>query len=256
MTTILLDPGLLLPALAAGLLVLASHVPLGAAVLKRGIIFLDLAIAQIAGLGVVLVHAFAGEAAESPWLTQAGAVAAALLGALLLHWRESRAPKRQEAIIGVAFVAAACAALLVMSHDPHGTEHLRDLLVGQILWSTWGGLLPLAVVTALVLATWHGLGWKNSGRGFYLLFAVSITASVQVVGIYLVFASLIVPALAAENRPRLAYAIGAAGYALGLAASALLDLPAGAAIVLALIAVALVAAGAVQLSASGHASSK
>jgi zinc/manganese transport system permease protein len=252
----LLDPGLLLPALAAGLLVLASHVPLGAAVLKRGIIFLDLAIAQIAGLGVVLVHALAGEAAESPWLTQAGAVSTALLGALLLHWRESRAPKRQEAIIGVAFVAAACAALLVMSHDPHGTEHLRDLLVGQILWSTWGGLLPLTVVTALVLATWHGLGWKDSGRGFYLLFAVSITASVQVVGVYLVFASLIVPALAAERRPWLAYGTGAAGYALGLCVSALFDLPAGAAIVLALIATALVVAGVAQFSASGQASSK
>lgn len=252
----LLDPGLLLPALAAGLLVLASHVPLGAAVLKRGIIFLDLAIAQIAGLGVVLVHAFAGEAAESPWLAQAGAVAAALLGALLLHWRERRSPGRQEAVIGVAFVAAACAALLVMSHDPHGAERLRDLLVGQILWSTWSGLLPLALVTALVLAAWHGLGWKDSGRGFYLLFAVTITASVQVVGVYLVFASLIVPALAAEGRPRLAYALGAAAYALGLAASALFDLPAGAAIVLALVALALATAGAVQLSASGHSSSK
>lgn len=252
----LLDPGLLLPALAAGLLVLASHVPLGAAVLKRGIIFLDLAIAQIAGLGVVLVHAFAGEAAESPWLTQAGAVAAALLGALLLHWRELRSPGRQEAVIGVAFVAAACAALLVMSHDPHGAERLRDLLVGQILWSTWAGLLPLAAVTGLVLAAWFGLGLRRSPLGFYLLFAVTITASVQVVGVYLVFASLIVPALAAGERPVRAFGIGALGYGLGLAGSALFDLPAGAAIVLALIATAMAFAGLVQARGSSASTPK
>jgi zinc/manganese transport system permease protein len=255
-----LEPSILLPALAAGLLVLASHVPLGAAVLKRGIIFLDLAIAQIAGLGVVLVHGLTGEPPESPWLTQAGAVVAALLGALFLHWREGRAPQRQEAVIGVSFVAAACAALLAMSHDPHGAEHLQDLLVGQILWSTWSGLVPLALVTALVLAAWFGLRLKDSSRGFYLLFAVTITASVQVVGVYLVFASLIVPALVARENLARGYTVGGVGYVLGLAASARFDLPAGAAIVLILIAVALLSLVPGQLStwfsSSGQSSSK
>jgi zinc/manganese transport system permease protein len=220
--------------------VLASHVPLGQAVLKRGIVFLDLAIAQIAGLGVVLVHSLGGE--DSPWLTQIGAVTAALLGALFLHRMEKIAPTRQEAIIGVTFAAAACAALLLMSHDPHGAEHLQDLLVGQILWTTWTGLLPLAVVTGLVLAAWFGLNWRGSPLGFYLLFAVTITASVQVVGIYLVFASLIVPALVSGERLARGYVLGATGYALGLIASGLFDLPSGAAIVLALVAVATVAA--------------
>ena len=235
-----LEPGILLPAFAAGLLVLASHVPLGQAVLRRGIVFLDLAIAQIAGLGVVLVHSLGGE--EMPWLTQIGAVAAALLGALVLQRMERIAPARQEAIIGVAFVSAACAALILMSHDPHGAEHLQDLLVGQILWTTWSGLIPLAVVTALALAAWFGLGWRASPLGFYLLFAVTITASVQVVGIYLVFASLIVPALVAGERLARGYVLGAAGYAVGLIASGLFDLPSGAAIVLALVLVATVAA--------------
>ncbi len=234
-----LEPGLLLPAFAAGLLVLASHVPLGQAVLKRGIVFLDLAIAQIAGLGVVLAHSLGGE--DLPWLTQIGAVTAALLGALFLHRMERRAvghpSSRQEAIIGVTFVSAACLALILMSHDPHGAEHLRELLVGQILWTTWSGLAPLAVVTALVLATWFGLRWKDSSLGFYLLFAVTITVSVQVVGIYLVFASLIVPALASGERLARGLAIGTAGYALGLIASGLFDLPSGAAIVLALVGV-------------------
>ena len=231
-----LEPGLLLPAFAAGLLVLATHVPLGQAVLRRGIVFLDIAIAQIAGLGVVVAHSLGGE--DSPWLTQAGAVAAALLGALFLHRMERTAPNRQEAIIGVTFVAAACLALILMSHDPHGAEHLQDLLVGQILWTTWSGLLPLAGVSALVLAAWFGLGWRNSPLGFYALFAVTITASVQVVGIYLVFASLIVPALVSGERLLRGYVIGAVGYAFGLIASGLFDLPSGAAIVLALAALA------------------
>lgn len=247
-----LEAGILLPALVAGLLVLATHVPLGNAVLRRGIVFLDLAIAQIAGLGVVLVHSLGGEdmGPHGAWFTQAGAVSMALLGALLLHWREKRSPRSQEAVIGVTFAAAACAALLVMSHDPHGAEHLQDLLVGQILWTTWSGLAPLAAVTGLVLAAWFGLRLKDSSLAFYLLFAVTITASVQVVGVYLVFASLIVPALATNGRMLLGYLVGALGYILGLIASALFDLPAGAAIVLALIAVALPFARLGQLSSS------
>jgi zinc/manganese transport system permease protein len=92
-----------------------------------------------------------------------------------------------------------------------------------------------------VLAAWFGLNWRASPLGFYLLFALTITASVQVVGIYLVFASLIVPALAAADRLARGYAIGAAGYALGLIASGLFDLPSGAAIVLALVLAASVA---------------
>ena len=228
-----LEPGILLPAFVAGLLVLASHVPLGQAVLKRGIVFLDLAIAQIAGLGVVIAHSLGGE--ENAWLTQMGAVTAALLGAVFLHRMEKLAATRQEAIIGITFVAAACLALILMNHDPHGAEHLQDLLVGQILWTTWSSLAPLAAVTALVLTAWFGLNWRASPLGFYLLFAVTITASVQVVGIYLVFASLIVPALASGQRLMRGYAVGAAGYALGLIVSGLFDLPSGAAIVLALV---------------------
>jgi zinc/manganese transport system permease protein len=260
-----LEPGILLPAFAAGLLVLASHVPLGQAVLKRGIVFLDLAIAQIAGLGVVIAHSLGGE--DMPWLTQLAAVSAALLGAVFLHRMEKLSSTRQEAIIGVTFVAAACFALILMSHDPHGAEHLQDLLVGQILWTSWSNLAPLAGITALMLTAWFGFNLRASPLGFYLLFALTITASVQVVGIYLVFASLIVPALSSRSpgRPkndlapsgggsgvfsetgvlpssgeRLArgYVIGAAGYAFGLIASGLFDLPSGAAIVLALVAVA------------------
>ncbi|HEY0674962.1 MAG TPA: metal ABC transporter permease [Immundisolibacter sp.] len=228
-----LEPSILLPALAAGLLVLASHVPLGMEVLRRGIIFIDLAIAQIAGLGIVIASTL-GFAVDG-WRTQLSAVLAALAGALVLRWMEKKNPAHLEAVIGVSFVAAACAAVVLMSQDPHAGEHLQELLVGQILWSTWGGLAPLALVTAAVLVAWFGLNLKASALGFYLLFALTVTASVQVVGVYLVFASLIVPALAAAGRLWRAYAVGIAGYALGLLASGLFDLPAGAAIVLALV---------------------
>lgn len=236
MTIAGVEAGILAPAFVAGLLVLATHVPLGGEVLRRGIIFIDLAIAQFAGLGIVVASAAGFEVGG--WRTQASAVAAALAGALILRALERRAQERLEALIGVSFVTAACAAILVMSHDPHAGEHLQELLVGQILWTTWGDLWPLALVTAAVLAAWHGLRLKASPLGFYLLFAVTVTAAVQVVGVYLVFASLIVPALAAGGRAGRAYAIGAAGYALGLLASALFDLPAGAAIVLALVVMA------------------
>jgi zinc/manganese transport system permease protein len=235
-----LQPGILLPAFAAGLLVLMTHIPLGEEVLKRGIIFIDLAIAQVAGLGVVVAHAMG--AADDGWPVQLSAVAAALAAALFLRWIEGRMPDRQEAVIGVCFAFAASAAILLMSKDPQGGEHLRDLLAGQILWSTWASLLPLALVTATVLIARSTLRLHSSPLGFHVMFALTVTASVQVVGVYLVFASLIVPSLTASGRRWLAAAIGAVGYAAGLLASALLDLPAGAAIVMALVGVGILAA--------------
>lgn len=244
-----LQPTILLPALVAGLLVLATHVPMGMEVLRRGIIFIDLAIAQIAGLGIVIASAAGFEV--NGWRTQVSAVIAALAGALCLRWMEKKNPDHLEAVIGVSFVAAACAAILLMSHDPHAGEHLQELLVGQILWTTWAGLLPLALVSIGVLAAWFGLRLKDSPLGFYLLFAVTITASVQVVGVYLVFASLIVPALVSGGRLRRAYAVGIAGYAFGLTGSGLFDLPAGATIVLALIAGATLIALAIPLARPG-----
>jgi zinc/manganese transport system permease protein len=230
-----LDPGILGPALLAGLLVLATHVPLGEQVLERGIVFIDLAIAQIAGLGVIAADALG--LPEGGLAVQAAAVGAALLGALLLTWTERRAPRQQEALIGVLFVLAACAGLLLLAGNPHGGEHLKDLLVGQILWVQPRQLALLALLTALLLgAMASGLVRRLGRLGFYATFALAVTASVQLVGVYLVFTSLIVPALATTalrgRARRLAgYAVGVAGYVLGLALSALLDWPTGAVIV-------------------------
>jgi len=230
------DPGLaiILPALCAGLLVLATHVPLGMQVLRRGIVFIDLAIAQIAALGVIVAGFFTQE--PQGWVVQAAAAAAAIAGALFLTWTERRWPEVQEAQIGVTFVLAATGSLLLLAHHPHGGEHLRDLLAGQILWVRYQELIGPALGTALLLAA---LAWKRGAferAPFYLVFALAVTVSVQLVGVYLVFASLIVPALGARTwsaRQRLpvAYAVGAAGYGLGLVLSTWFDLPSGALIV-------------------------
>lgn len=224
------------PALLAGLLVLASHVPLGMQVLKRGIVFIDLAVAQVAALGLLAADLFGWE--PEGWQMQAVATGSALLAALLLTWMEKRWPEIQEALIGALFVLAASAALLLLAHNPHGGEHLQELLAGQILWVTWSDLPPLAAVSLGICLAWLAWGNRMGCLGFYLLFAVAVTASVQLVGIYLVFSSLILPALAVRKWPRFqltaAYLVGGLAYLAGLAVSALLDLPAGAVIVWAL----------------------
>ncbi len=235
-----LELSILWPAFLAGLLVLATHVPLGQHVLARGIVFIDLAIAQVAGLGVTAADALGYE--PQGWSVQAAAVGAAVTGALLLTWTERKWPEVQEALIGVLFVVTACVELLLLANNPHGGEHLKDLLVGQILWVSPKALIPVAFLYALALAAWFTVRDKFGQLGFYTLFALVVTQSVQLVGIYLVFASLIIPALAArlfpeKQRLTVGYITGIVGYTGGLVASSLLDLPTGAAIVVTLAAV-------------------
>ncbi len=231
-----LDLSILLPAFAAGLLVTATHVPLGMQVLARGIVFIDLAIAQIAGCGVILADRFGFEAHGIA--VQVAAFVAALGGALLLTWTEKVWPDVQEAVIGVVFVLGATASLIILASNPHGSEHLRDLLVGQILWAEPARLVWTALVYAAVLAAWFGFRERLGHAGFYVLFALTVTISVQLVGLYLVFATLIVPPLATRRmqRHRLAasWSLGVAGYAAGLVLSTAFDLPSGAVIVWAL----------------------
>jgi zinc/manganese transport system permease protein len=233
MTLAGVDPVILGPAFIAGLLVVATHVPLGQQVLRRGIIFIDLAIAQIAGLGVLWAHAM--EWRENLLTVQLTAFSAALMGALLLYWCERRWPEILEALIGTSFILAATAAILILANNPHAGEHLKDLLVGQILWIDADQLGPVALLYALILITWFGLKAAHQPLLFYVLFALAITASVQLVGVYLVFASLIVPAIAVRRSRRfgllIGYGLGAVAYGGGLLLSALLDLPAGAVIV-------------------------
>lgn len=228
-----IDISILGPAFLAGLLVTSTHVPLGQRVLKRGIIFLDLAIAQVAGLGIIAAYSFHWE--PGGWQVQLVAMTAAILGVLLLNYTEQRWPQIQEALIGSLFVLASSGSILLLATNPQGGEQLKELLVGQILWVSYEQLIPVAILYTAVLGLWFNFSEKASSLQFYLLFALTITASVQLVGIYLVFASLILPALAIRNISKFAlrygYVIGTTGYLLGLIMAAALDLPAGAMIV-------------------------
>ncbi len=227
-----IDLSILGPALFAGILVLATHVPLGREVLGKGIIFIDLAVAQTAGLGVIFAGIFFED--HHGWIVQVSAAVAALSAAVLLNWMERHWPEQQETLIGIVFVLAATGSILLLAGNPHGGEHLKDLLVGQILWVTWEELLPVILIYAGVLACMRF--FRHHLFRFYLPFAVAVTTSVQLLGVYLVFASLILPALATlhlEGRKAmgLGLSLGAIGYAAGLVISSFSDLPSGAVIV-------------------------
>lgn len=229
MSNAALELSIVWPALVAGLLVTATHVPLGVQVLSRGIVFIDLAVAQIAGLGVIVADWLGFE--QHGYAVQAAALGAALAGALFLTWTDKRWPEVQEAVIGVTFILAANAAILLLAANPRGAEHLKDLLIGQILWVNPAQLPWVALVSAVILAIWSGLGARMGRIGFYALFACAVTVSVQLVGLYLVFTTLIVPALAtryfARRRIAACYVLGTFGYVLGLVLSLATDLPPG-----------------------------
>lgn len=222
------DLSILWPALVAGLLVSISHVPLGQQVLQRGIVFIDLAVAQVAGLGVIAASTF-GLPIEG-WGAQASAGGAALAGALLLTWTERKRPEAQEALIGILFVLASTMQILLLANNPHGGEHLKDLLAGQILWASNDQLIRTAVLTAIFAIVWFRWRERIGRIGFYVLFALVVTASVQLVGVYLVFTSLIVPAVATyrhapSRQLTFGYALAFGSYLFGLAASVVTDLP-------------------------------
>lgn len=241
MNSLMTQLSILGPAFAAGLLVLATHVPLGRVVLARGIIFIDLAVAQIAGLGVIGAQTLGWE--PHGLGVQVVAAGSAVAGGLLLHWTERRWPEVQEALIGVTFALAASGGLLLLANNPHAGEHLKELLAGQILWVDWNQLGAVAALYAVLLAFWFGAKGQPGRLQFYLTFALTVTASVQLIGVYLVFASLILPALATrrlEGSSAIAVGIGlgALGYITGLVLSGLLDLPSGPIVVWMLSAVA------------------
>ncbi len=228
---------ILLPAFMAGLLVLATHVPLGIAVLQRGIIFIDLAIAQMAALGALCAMVLLGEHAhQTAWIVQMCSLVAALGGAWFLTWTEKHYPDIQEALIGCLFVFSASLALLLLGQNPHGGEHMKDLLAGQILWVSPLQLMLIGAMYSVVMTIWFLARHRLNRFGFYALFAVTVTASVQLVGVYLVFASLILPAIAARHTNTkkqlgVAYGVGVAGLTGGLLLSSLFDYPTGPAIV-------------------------
>ncbi len=219
-------PGLIAPAFATGLLVASTHVPLGREVFKRGIIFMDLAVAQIAGLGIVAASVLLG------WQGFAGqgvAFLCAFAAATIFSRLEKKGQTVQEALIGCSFVMAASLAILVFAGDPHGGEEVSNLMAGQILWVQWPHVLWAASVYVPVLGLVLFLP-EVFRRYFYFLFAACITISVQMVGVYLVFASLILPAMAVGSSKHglmVAYGVSFVAVAGGLVISIITDLPSG-----------------------------
>ena len=241
----------------ACLVLTAIHVYLGLHVLARGVIFVDLALAQVAALGVTIAflagHPIQSEAAY--WYALAFTLAGA---ALFAASRTRRVPVPQEAIIGIVYAVSAAAAVLVVDRAPQGGEHIRQILVGSILTVTPAEVGTLALLYAPIAALhWlvrrplldisfdpDGAGARRAVRAwdfvFYASFGVVVTSSVRLAGVLLVFAFLVVPATAAAALARSArgrllvgWALGALASVGGLAASWTWDLPTGATVVVA-----------------------
>lgn len=233
----------LLTPVVASLLMTLSLVPLGHRVLARGVVFADLAIAQWAALG-----SLAG-LSLMPHHTIAGLPVSSLLFALLAVGLVSLilrlVPDYREAMIGTLYVLGASLATLVVSNDPHGAQQLARTLNGDLLWVTGQSLIPLAVITLTILL-WQILGNARTRSTLFLpLFAVAVTLTVDLAGIYVVFATLIAaPLTLCYLRGYHLLAASACcfiGHALGLALSASHDIPAGPAIVVLVIACSLIA---------------
>jgi zinc/manganese transport system permease protein len=248
---------LLLPAFVASLILTGIHAYLGVHVVERGVIFVDLSLAQIAALGTTVAYLAGYDLHSSTaYLFSLGfTFLGAAIFALSRSHRKTRIP--QEAIIGIVYAVSAAMAILVMSKATKETEHLKDMLVGNILSVSWPELAKTAILYALV-GVFHyvfrrrfltismneteaeRLGWNIRFWDFlfYMSFGFVVTSSVAIAGVLLVFCFLIVPAVTAmlfseRLGPRLAigWTMGAFVSAGGVALSFLWDLPTGATII-------------------------
>jgi zinc/manganese transport system permease protein len=229
-----MDTWFLAPALAllAGLAALA---PLGVQVLARGVVFIDLAVAQAAAAAGLAAGALVDHPA--PLTTQAWAAAGALLCAGLVALLARRWPQQREALIGLVYVAGASVAVLAARADPHGRDRLLELLAADLLWADWPQAAVLAAAAAGMLAVQRlGTGVLGRDRGFYPVFALVASIAVPVLGLFVVFVALIAPALWVRRGLGLGWALtaAAAAGALGLLGSWLWDAPSGACVALAL----------------------
>jgi zinc/manganese transport system permease protein len=241
---------------AACLVLVGIHAYMGLHVLLRGVIFVDLALAQIAAFGTVV----AVVSGHEPGTTAAYAfsLGATIVGAAIFSLtRQRRGTVPQEAIIGITFVVASAASILLADRAPEGAEQIKELLAGAILWVSWHKVLSAALIYSAV-GLFHFLfrrhfvlisedpeaAYKSGMRVrlwdflFYVTFGLIITLSVEMAGVLMVFAYLVAPAiisLAASDhwptRMASAYALGGVGSALGLYASYTWDFPSGPAIV-------------------------
>lgn len=251
---------LMLPALVASLVLLGLHGYLGIHIIARGVIFVDLALAQVAAMGWAAANLGLGQwigdllgipAAAAAYGVGLGAtlIAAALFS--ISRMEHDFVP--QEAIIGTVFVVASATTILLAAQAPQGAEHVEELLTGTLLWVTWSDITRIAVVYAGIgIVHWRfrdrfltislkpqaaearGLSVAKWDFLFYALFGVMVTMSVAIVGVLLVFSFLVIPAvigfLFTSTPSRLlliAWASGAVATVLGLFVSFQADLPTG-----------------------------
>jgi zinc/manganese transport system permease protein len=247
----------LAPAIAASLIIAGIHAYLGLHVVERGVIFVDLSLAQIASLGAAIAVWQGYDPHTDPqiyWMSLGFTMIGALIFAMV-KGHEARIP--QEAIIGISYAVASAAVILAMSQATGEAEHLRDMLVGNILSVQWPEVWRTAAIYA-VIAVFHFVFRKRfleisvdphgvSAKGisvrfwdflFYASFGIVVTRSVAIAGVLLVFCYLIVPSVGGilfSDRigPRLAigWIMGTVVSMLGMYFSVVFDLPTGAAIV-------------------------
>ncbi len=244
---------------AASLILTGIHAYLGVHVIERGVIFVDLSLAQIAALGstIAILLPFTGQDPHGPWVYWTGLLFTFIGAAIFSTVRVRRARIPQEAIIGITYAVASAATILAMSQSTSESEHLKDMLVGNILAVSWPEVGKTAALYAgiglfhylfrrpfLAISLNHaqaeaeGLSVRFWDFLFYASFGFVVTSSVLIAGVLLVFCYLIVPSVAAvlyadRIGPRLAigWTMGTVVSALGIFLSVKLDLPTGAAMV-------------------------
>lgn len=234
MTTLLQDNWFVLPLLAlmAGLAALA---PLGVQVLRRGVVFIDLAVAQAAAASVLWLDALVLH--DEQGLGQLMATVGALVSALLVAWLARRWPRQREALIGLLYILGATLAMLGARLDAHGRDRMLELLAADVLWAQPHQVATLAAC-ALAVA-WLGRQasqrWSHD-NWFFVCFAIVASLSVPALGLFVVFACLIAPALWVERGLALRWALvgGMVSALLGLLLSWHADWPSGACVALVL----------------------
>ena len=247
---------LMLRAFLECLILVGIHAYLGLHVIRRQVIFVDLALAQVAALGTTVGFLF-GMAPDSPAALLYSMLFTFLAAAIFAATRTRRERVPQEAIIGVVFAVAASLVILVVDRAPHGAEHIKEVMTGAILWVSWEAVGLAALVYSLV-GIFHFLfrrqfttisqdvdAARRAGLKvwwwdflFYVSFGLVISISVRTAGVLLVFVFLVVPAIVATMiTGRLFYQLligwgmGLLVTVLGLSASYYLDMPAGPSVV-------------------------
>ncbi len=239
---------LILPPFAAAMIILFTHAYFGLHVIQREVIFVDLALAQIAALGSTV--AFMLGAAHGSMEGYLFSFVFTLIGALIFSvTRLEDSPVPQEALIGITFVVASAAVILLSSFSAEGTEHLRETLTGQLIWVTWPTVAKVALsygaiglfhyvlrrtMLAITFAPDRVKRLRTWDFVFYATFGVIITSSVHIAGVLMVFSVLVIPAVIAFFYTRqfstallIAWTSGTVAIVSGLALSFSLDVTTG-----------------------------